>query len=122
MSEPHLTVVAENPISLDDEAEPDFLKSPVDEAKLSERLKQLGEDAAGHREAAEIAQRTLEGLAMHSLELRARAVSAAWREVRHRERVLDHRAAVLERREQALAKHRDALSGLRGALDFTEDE
>jgi len=109
---PRLAVVAENDVSLDDEPTPGFLESPVDEAKLSERLKQLGEDAARHREAAELAQRTLEGLAMHALELRARAISEAWRQVRHRERVLDHRCAVLEKREAAVAKHRSALAAL----------
>jgi hypothetical protein len=112
---PRLAIVAENVGSADDD-EPEFLRSPVDEAKLSERLRDLGEDAASHREAAELAQRTMEGLAMHALELRARAISSAWRELRYRERGLDQRARELDQREQALAKQRQALDALKGAL------
>ena len=115
----HLSVVAQNPTRLDDEPSPDV--SAVDEAKLSERLKQLGEDAASHRQAAELAQRTLEGLAMHSLEQRAATISNAWRELRYRESALAKRERELAQREQEFEKRRQALDGLKSALGIADE-
>lgn len=120
-AEPRLSVVAENVGSTDD-GDPEFLRSPIDEAKLSSRLKQLGEDAASHREAAELAQRTLEQLAMTALELRARAISGAWREVEFRSRALDRREEQINLRARELDKQRAALDGLRSALGLAASQ
>ena len=120
--ETRLSVVAESDGSTDDDDLGQLLRPHIPVDTIAARVKQLGESAAEHRQAAEQAQIDLEALTLYDLEQCLRAMNTAWRELRHKVRALERRAEEIAHREREFEKHRQALDGLRGALGIGDDQ